>query len=297
MTEKHTREEERHSTLPASAAGFRPVRGDQTGLDEVRATFAARPPQGARHGRAVGAAGGPLSQLRASRAAARHHDGEQEGTPGQDPRRDCALFPVRSGPDRVVRLPALQLSRPRSPPCSSPGRCPTCGTAPASRRQPLPYFRRSRLPRRPRRDDRRLRAERHQPDLGTKRRADQPAGPPRRCDQRHPVPPDQQAGTASYFLANETTSADDQLHGRHRLPPCCHHQRGRHSHRRPSTNRFHPLASFGVVYFDEISAYTTSGTRSLTSGDAITMVDQNGRTLARPVRLNDFAFKTVFAAA
>ena len=60
---------------------------------------------------------------------------------------------------------------------------------------------------------------------------------------------------------------------------------------------FHPLASFGVVYFDEISAYTTSGSRSLTSGDAITMVNQNGKTLARPVRLNDFAFKTVFAAA
>ena len=59
----------------------------------------------------------------------------------------------------------------------------------------------------------------------------------------------------------------------------------------------HPLARFGVVYFDEISAYTTSGSRSLTSGEAITMVDQNGRTLARPVRLNDFAFKTVFAAS
>jgi hypothetical protein len=58
-----------------------------------------------------------------------------------------------------------------------------------------------------------------------------------------------------------------------------------------------PLARFGVVYFDEISAYTTSGSRSLTSGDAITMVDQNGSTLARPVMLNDYAFKTVFVAA
>jgi hypothetical protein len=58
-----------------------------------------------------------------------------------------------------------------------------------------------------------------------------------------------------------------------------------------------PLARFGVVYFDEISAYTTSGSRSLTSGDAITMVDQNGHTLARPVMLNDYAFKTVYGAA
>jgi hypothetical protein len=59
----------------------------------------------------------------------------------------------------------------------------------------------------------------------------------------------------------------------------------------------HPLARFGVVYFDEISAYTTSGSRSLTSGDAITMVESNGSTLARPVRLNDFAFKAVCAAS
>jgi hypothetical protein len=38
----------------------------------------------------------------------------------------------------------------------------------------------------------------------------------------------------------------------------------------------------------------TSGTQSLTSGDAITMVDQNGGTLARPVRLTDYTFKVVF---
>jgi hypothetical protein len=47
------------------------------------------------------------------------------------------------------------------------------------------------------------------------------------------------------------------------------------------------LAQFGVVYFDEISAYTTSGPRSLTSGDAVTMTDQNGNVLARPETLND----------
>jgi hypothetical protein len=59
----------------------------------------------------------------------------------------------------------------------------------------------------------------------------------------------------------------------------------------------HPLAGFGVVYVDEISAFTTEGSRSLTSGDSITMVDHDGSTLARPVRLNDFAFTTVFVSA
>jgi hypothetical protein len=53
---------------------------------------------------------------------------------------------------------------------------------------------------------------------------------------------------------------------------------------------------FGVVYFDEIRAYTTSGSVSLTGGDAITMVDQNGKVLANPVRLTDVTFKTVYAA-
>jgi hypothetical protein len=54
------------------------------------------------------------------------------------------------------------------------------------------------------------------------------------------------------------------------------------------------LARFGVVYFDEISAYTTSGPRSLTSGDAVTMTDQNGSAIATPERLTDFTFKAVW---
>jgi hypothetical protein len=53
------------------------------------------------------------------------------------------------------------------------------------------------------------------------------------------------------------------------------------------------LARFVAVYFDEISAYTTSGPRSLTSGDAVTMTDQNGSALATPETLNDWAFKVV----
>jgi hypothetical protein len=55
------------------------------------------------------------------------------------------------------------------------------------------------------------------------------------------------------------------------------------------------LAGFGAVYFDEISAYTTSGPQMLTSGDAVTMTDQNGSTLATPEKLNDWAFKVMRA--
>jgi hypothetical protein len=105
-----------------------------------------------------------------------------------------------------------------------------------------------------------------------------------------------QAGTASYFLANETTSQTINFAVDTGFPPAVTINAGV-TRSWPLNQPFPPLASFGVVYFDEISAYATSGPRSLTSGEAITMVDQNGRTLARPVRLNDFAFKTVFGAA
>ncbi len=56
-----------------------------------------------------------------------------------------------------------------------------------------------------------------------------------------------------------------------------------------------PLAQFAVVYFDELVAFTTGGQRTLTSGTATSMVDVpgNGSTLARPIRLNDVAFKIV----
>lgn len=59
----------------------------------------------------------------------------------------------------------------------------------------------------------------------------------------------------------------------------------------PTLNK---LPRFGVVYFDEISAYTTAGARSLTAGDPVTLTDLGGTTLASPVRLNDYAFKTVY---
>jgi hypothetical protein len=106
------------------------------------------------------------------------------------------------------------------------------------------------------------------------------------------------AGTATYFFANETTAQTISFAVDTGYPPAVTINAG--VTRTGDTSQppfFHPLARFGVVYFDEISAYTTSGTRSLTSGDAITMVDQNGRVLASPARLNDYAFKTVFEAA
>jgi len=105
-----------------------------------------------------------------------------------------------------------------------------------------------------------------------------------------------EAGTASYFLANETTSQTINFTVDTGFPPAVTINAGV-TRSWPLNQPFPPLARFGVVYFDEISAYTTSGPQSLTSGEAITMVDQNGRILARPVRLTDYTFKTVFAAA
>jgi hypothetical protein len=66
----------------------------------------------------------------------------------------------------------------------------------------------------------------------------------------------------------------------------------------PRRSPFGALARFGVVYFDEISAYSTNGHQPFPAGsDAVTMVDQNGTTLAQPDMLTDYAFKTIFVAA
>ena len=104
------------------------------------------------------------------------------------------------------------------------------------------------------------------------------------------------AGTASYFLTNETTAQTINFTVDTGFPPAVTINAGV-TRSWPLDQPFPPLARFGVVYFDEISAYTTSGPLSLTAGQAITMVDQNGRTLASPVRLTDYAFKTVFVSA
>jgi Peptidase A4 family len=102
-----------------------------------------------------------------------------------------------------------------------------------------------------------------------------------------------EAGTAAYFLTNETTSQTISFSVDTGFPPAVTINAGV-TRSWPQNQPFPPLARFGVVYFDEISAFSTSGTQSLTSGDAITMVDQNGGTLARPVRLTDYTFKVVF---
>jgi Peptidase A4 family len=98
------------------------------------------------------------------------------------------------------------------------------------------------------------------------------------------------AGTAAYFLANETTAQTVNLSIDTGFPPAVTISAG--ISRGVASNPFNPLAGFGTVYFDELSAFTTNGTRLLTNGAATAMVD-NGTTLARPFRLNDFAFKIV----
>jgi hypothetical protein len=101
-------------------------------------------------------------------------------------------------------------------------------------------------------------------------------------------------GRANYVLANETRSQTANFAVDTGFPPAVTIDAG--VGRGQLNEPFNPLARFGVVYFDEISAYTTGGPVSLTAGDAITMVDQHGAVRARPVRLNDYAFKTVFVA-
>jgi hypothetical protein len=103
------------------------------------------------------------------------------------------------------------------------------------------------------------------------------------------------AGTAHYFLANETRGQTMNFSVDTGFPPAVTVNAG--VTRGDLNQPVHPLARFGTVYFDEISAFTTSGSRSLTSGEAITMVESNGATLATPVRLTDFTFKTVYAGA
>jgi hypothetical protein len=96
------------------------------------------------------------------------------------------------------------------------------------------------------------------------------------------------AGTASYFLANQTTKQTVNLTMDTGFPPAVTIDAG--ISRGVTDNPNNPLAGFGTVYFDELSAFTTSGARQLTDGVATTMVD-GGTTLARPLRLTDYAFR------
>ena len=102
------------------------------------------------------------------------------------------------------------------------------------------------------------------------------------------------AGTASYFLANETTSQTINFTVDTGFPLPSPSTRASLA-AGPSTNRSLPGQVWGRLLRRNQRLYD-EWRRSLTSGDAITMVDQNGKTLARPVRLTDFTFKTVFVA-
>jgi len=96
------------------------------------------------------------------------------------------------------------------------------------------------------------------------------------------------AGTAAFFLTNETTRQRTNFSIDTGFPPAVTITAG--ISRGVTQTPFNPLADFGTVYFDELSAFTTSGTRLLVDGTATSMVD-NGVIIARPVRLNDFAFR------
>jgi hypothetical protein len=101
------------------------------------------------------------------------------------------------------------------------------------------------------------------------------------------------AGTAAYYLANETTSQTVNFTIETGFPPARAINAGvtRDSQFNGPPD---PLARFGVVYFDELTAFATSGTPRLTDGLPTTMVDSNGRTLAAPQRLTDFTFKVIY---
>jgi len=101
------------------------------------------------------------------------------------------------------------------------------------------------------------------------------------------------AGTAAYFLANETTSQTVNFTIETGFPPARAINAGvtRDSQFNGPPD---PLARFGVVYFDELTAFAISGTPRLTDGLPTTMVDSNGRTLAVPQRLTDFTFKVIY---
>jgi Peptidase A4 family len=106
-------------------------------------------------------------------------------------------------------------------------------------------------------------------------------------------------GTAAYFLANETSGQTMNFVIDSGFPPAdtVYAAVSRSTNNSQEPPDYNPLARFGAVYFDEISVFTSTGPLSLTSGEAVTMVNETGATLATPVSLNDYAFKVVDAAA
>jgi Peptidase A4 family len=106
----------------------------------------------------------------------------------------------------------------------------------------------------------------------------------------------QPPGRAAYFCANETTGQTMSFPVITGLPPATFVLAGVSRNGNWQQPLLPALARFGVVYFDEISVYTTSGPRSLTSGDAVAMTDLNGNVIATPERLTDWTFKAVWGS-
>jgi hypothetical protein len=105
------------------------------------------------------------------------------------------------------------------------------------------------------------------------------------------------AGTANYFLANNTTSQTMNFTIETGYPPAHSINAGITRDSAFDNAPPDPLARFGAVYFDELSAFATSGQPRLTDGTPTTMVDFNGTTLAVPERLTDFTFKVVYSGS
>ena len=99
------------------------------------------------------------------------------------------------------------------------------------------------------------------------------------------------AGSAFYFLANETTRQTVNFSMDTGFPPAVTISAG--VSRGHLGTPFNPLAQFGAVYFDEIVAFSTNGSRFITNGTPTTMVGANGAILAQPFRLSEHAFKVV----
>jgi Peptidase A4 family len=113
------------------------------------------------------------------------------------------------------------------------------------------------------------------------------------CAPNEPEGPNQ--SPSGYFLANETTLQSANFQVVTGFPPAVRINAGIS---RTFDHPNKPLARFGAVYFDDILAVTANGSPSLTDdGVATTMIsfpDPPGTTLARPVKLNQSAFKIVY---
>ena len=100
------------------------------------------------------------------------------------------------------------------------------------------------------------------------------------------------AGTAFYGLANETTNQTVNFTIDTGFPPAVTINAGI-SRGSQFDGPLDPLALFGVVYFDELVAFTPNGNRFLTNGVPTTMTESDGSILATPLRISDFAFKVI----